>query len=81
MEKIKSPDFGDEKVWKAGKPKDKQQYQCKKCKRKFITELNYDQEFKKKTIQIFKELILIFVNTQMIYRGNIKCFFRSIDNF
>ncbi len=43
----------NEKVWKVGKPKEKQHYQCKKYRRKFITELNYDEEFKKKTIQIF----------------------------
>ncbi len=55
MEKIKCPRCGNEKVWKAGKPKGKHQYKCKKCRRKFITELNYDEEFKKKTIQIFYE--------------------------
>lgn len=37
----------------AGKPKGKQQYQCKKCKKNSITELNYNDKFKRKTIQIF----------------------------
>ena len=53
MENIKRLKCGNEKVWKAGKPKGKQQYQCKKCRRKYITELNYSEEFKRKVIQIF----------------------------
>ena len=43
MEKIKTKRYG------------KQEYQCKECKRKFIRELNYDEEFKRKAIQIFYE--------------------------
>ncbi len=43
MEDIKCPKSGSKEIWKAGKPKGKQQYQCKECKRKFITELNYSQ--------------------------------------
>lgn len=35
------------------KKEGKHQCQCKKCRRKFIRELNYDEEFKRKTIQIF----------------------------
>ena len=35
--------------------KGKQQYQCKKCRRKFITELNYSEEFKREAIQILYE--------------------------
>lgn len=55
MKNIKCPECGNEEIWKAGKPKGKQQYQCKKCRRKFITELNYDEEFKRKAIKIFYE--------------------------
>lgn len=55
MEKIKCPRCGNEKVWKAGKPRGKQQYQCKECKKKFITEKIYSEEFKRKAIQIFYE--------------------------
>lgn len=55
MEKIKCPRCGNEEIWKAGKPNGKQQYQCKECRRKFIRELNYDEEFKRKAIQIFYE--------------------------
>ena len=55
MEKIKCPRCVNEEVWKAGKPRGKQQYKCKKCKSKFITELNYSEEFKRKAIQIFYE--------------------------
>ncbi len=46
---------GNEELWRAGRPRGKQQYQCKKCRRKFITELNYSEEFKKRAIQIFYE--------------------------
>ena len=53
--KIKCPRCGKEEIWKAGKPKGKQQYQCKKCRRKFITELNYSEEFKREAIQILYE--------------------------
>lgn len=31
MEKIKFPRCGNEKAWEIGKPKGKQQHQCKKC--------------------------------------------------
>ncbi len=55
MKKIKRPRCRNEKVCKVGKPKGKPQHQCKKRKRKFITELNYDEELKKNTIQIFYE--------------------------
>lgn len=55
MEKKRCPECGNEEVWKAGKPKGKQQYQCKKCRRKFITEKNYSEEFKRRAIQIFYE--------------------------
>lgn len=55
MEKIKCPKCGNNEIWKAGKPNGKQQYQCKECGRKFIRELNYDEEFKMKAIQIFYE--------------------------
>ena len=36
----------NDKVWKDGKPRGKQQYKCKACQKKFITELNYSMEFK-----------------------------------
>ena len=55
MENIKCPKCGNKETWKAGKPRGKQQYQRKKCRRKFITELNYSKEFKRKAIQIFYE--------------------------
>lgn len=55
MKNIKCQKCGNEEIWKAGKPKGKQQYQYKKCRRKFITELNYSEEFKRKAIQIFYE--------------------------
>ena len=55
MKEIKCPECGNKEIWKAGKPRGKQQYQCKKCRRKFITELNYDKEFKRRAIQIFYE--------------------------
>ena len=55
MEKIKCQECGNEEVWKAGKPKGKQQYQCKKCRRKFIKELNHNEQFKREAIQIFYE--------------------------
>ncbi len=51
--KIKCPKCKREEIWKAGKPRGKQQYQCKKCKKKFITELNYTKEFKQKAIATF----------------------------
>ena len=53
--KIICPRCGKEEVWKAGRPRGKQQYQCKNCRRKFITELNYSEEFKREAIQIFYE--------------------------
>ena len=53
--KIKCPKCGNEKIWKSGKTGGKQQYQCKSCKRKFITEKNYSEEFKQKAIAIFYE--------------------------
>ena len=40
---------------KSREPRGKQQYQCKECERKFITELNYSKEFKQKAIAIFYE--------------------------
>ena len=55
MEKIKCPRCGGNKIWKAGKPSGKQQHQCKECRRKFITELNYSEEFKRQAIQMFYE--------------------------
>ena len=55
MEKIKCPRCGGNKIWKAGKPSGKQQYQCKECRKKFITELNYSEEFKRQAIQMFYE--------------------------
>ena len=55
MEEIKCPGCGEKEIWKAGKPKGKQQYQCKKCRRKFITELNYSKQFKREAIKIFYE--------------------------
>ena len=54
-EKIKCPRYGGNKIWKAGKPSGKQQYQCKECRRKFVTELNYSKEFKRQAIQMFYE--------------------------
>ena len=53
--KIKCPKCGKEEIWKSGKTGGKQQYQCKSCKRKFITEKNYSEEFKQKAIAIFYE--------------------------
>ena len=53
--KIICPRCGKEEIWKAGTPRGKQQYQCKNCRRKFITELNYSEEFKREAIQIFYE--------------------------
>ena len=53
--KIRCPRCGKEEIWKAGTPRGKQQYQCKNCRRKFITELNYSEEFKREAIQIFYE--------------------------
>ena len=53
--KIVCPKCGKEEIWKCGKSGGKQQYQCKNCKRKFITELNYSKEFKQKAIEIFYE--------------------------
>ena len=56
MEKeIKCPECGSEEIRRGGKPRGKQQYQCKECERKFITELNYSKEFKQKAIAIFYE--------------------------
>ena len=55
MEEIKCPSCGEKEIWKAVKPRGKQQYQCKKCRRKFITELNYSKEFKREAIKIFYE--------------------------
>ena len=40
---------------KSGKNGGKQPYQCKNCKRKFITEKNYSEEFTQKAIAIFYE--------------------------
>ena len=53
--KIKCPKCGKEEIWKSGKTGGKQQYQCKSCKRKFITEKNYSEESKDKAIAIFYE--------------------------
>ncbi len=53
--KIKCLRCGNEKVWKAGKLRGKQQYQCKECKKKFITERHYSKEFKQKAIATFYE--------------------------
>ena len=53
--KIVCPRCGKEEIWKAGKPRGKQQYQCKNCKKKFITDKNYSKEFKEKAIAIFYE--------------------------
>ena len=51
--KIVCPRCGKEEIWKCGKPRGKQQYQCKNCKKKFITDKNYSKEFKQKAIEIF----------------------------
>ena len=53
--KKRCPRYGKEEIWKAGTPRGKQQYQCKNCRRKFIAELNYSEEFKREAIQIFYE--------------------------
>ena len=53
--KIVYPRCEKEEIWKCGKPRGKQQYQCKECRRKFITELNYSKEFKQKAVEIFYE--------------------------
>ena len=53
--KIKCPKCGNEEIWKAGKPRGKQQYKCKESKKKFITELNYSKEFKQKAIKMLYE--------------------------
>ena len=53
--KIICPRCGKEEIRKAGRPRGKQQYQCKNCRKKFITELNYSEEFKEKAIQILYE--------------------------
>lgn len=53
--RISCPRCGKEEIRKAGKARGKQQYQCKECKRKFITEVNYKKEFKEKAIKIFYE--------------------------
>ncbi len=46
------PEMGCEEIWKAGKPRGKQQYQRKECKKKFIKERSYSEEFKQKAIKI-----------------------------
>ena len=51
--KIVCPRCGKEEIWKCGKSGGKQQYQCKECRKKFITELNYSEKFKRQAIQIF----------------------------
>ena len=48
--KIVCPKCGKEEIWKAGKSGGKQQYQCKNCKSKFITDKNYSEEFKRQAI-------------------------------
>ena len=53
--RIKCPRCGKEEIRKAGKPRGKQQYQGKVCKREFITEAIYKKEFKEKVIKIFYE--------------------------
>ena len=53
--RIRCPRCGKEEIRKVGNPRGKQQYQCKECKRKFITEVNYKKEFKEKAIKIFYE--------------------------
>ena len=53
--KIICPRCRKEEVRKAGTPRGKQQYQCKNCRRKFITELNYGDKFKREEIEIFYE--------------------------
>ena len=50
--KIKCPRCGNDEVWKAGEHMVKQQYECKK---KFITEINYTNEFKQKAIKMLYE--------------------------
>ena len=52
-EEKRCPRCGKEEIQKAEISNEKQQYQCKKCRRKFITELNYSEKFKKESIQIF----------------------------
>ena len=53
--KLDKKEVKKEEIWKCGKSGGKQQYQCKNCKRKFITELNYSEEFKRQAIEIFYE--------------------------
>ena len=53
--KIKGSKCGKEEIRKYGKNGGKQQYQRKNCKRKFVTEKNYSEEFKQKVIAIFYE--------------------------
>ena len=53
--RIRCPRCGKEEIRKAGNPRGKQQYQCKECRRKFITEVNYKNEFKEKAIKTFYE--------------------------
>ena len=52
---MKCPRCGSKEIRKAGKPRGKQQYQCKECERKFITALNYSKAFKQKAIATFYE--------------------------
>ena len=58
-------------ICKAVKRKGKQQYQCKNCRRKFITELNHSEEFKREGIQIFYEgnsgMVVGRINKSTVY--------------
>ncbi len=49
------PEMQERKSMESRKTQKEQQHQFKKYRRKFITELNYDKDFKKKTIHIFYE--------------------------
>ena len=53
--KLKARDVGAKSSGKPAKPRGKQQYRCKECKKKFITELNYTKEFKQKAIKMLYE--------------------------
>ena len=46
------PKMRERRNWESRR---KQQYQCKNCQKKFITEQNYSKEFKQKAIEIFYE--------------------------
>ena len=55
--KIKCQKCGKEEIWKSGKTGRKQQYQCKSCKRKFITEKIIVRSSNRKQSQYFMKRI------------------------